>query len=120
MAKYRIYIYFLGIMFFYFIVRFIRIVFPNAPDFVRYHLTDLLFIPAMALFALIFARLIKRDKKLTIQPFLLFFQTSIIALYFEIYLPFYSPRAGEYTSDMIDVMMYFIGAILFLLLQKRL
>lgn len=120
MAKYRIYTYFFGIMFFYFIVRVVRIGFPNAPDFVRYHLTDLLFIPAMALFALIFARLIKRDKKLTIPPFLLFFQTSIIALYFEIYLPFYSSRASEYTSDIIDVMMYFVGAIVFLLLQKRL
>lgn len=120
MAKYSVYIYFCGIMFLYFIVRFIRIVFPNAPDFVRFHLTDLLFIPAMALFALIFIRIIKRNDKLKISPFLLFFQTGLIALYFEFYLPFYSPRATEYTSDMIDILMYFLGAILFLLLQKRL
>ena len=104
----------------YFIVRFIRIVFPESPDFIRYHLTDLLFIPAMSLFALIFGRFIKNDNTLKISPVLLFIQTSLVALYFEVYLPYYSPRASEYTSDFVDVIMYGIGALLFLILQKRL
>lgn len=74
----------------------------------------------MALVGLIFGRFIKREPRLKIAPVLLFFQTSIVALYFELYLPFYSPRSTEYTSDLIDVLMYFIGAILFLIVQKRL
>lgn len=107
-------------MIFYFIVRFIRIVFPEAPNFIRFHLTDILFIPAMALFALIFGRFIKNDQTLKISPVLLFFQASLIALYFELYLPYYSARASEYTSDLWDVVMYFMGAFLFLFIQKRL
>ena len=103
----------------YFIVRIIRVTLPNAPDFIRYHLTDLFFVPAMGLFGLILVRLIKRDATLQISPLLLFFQTFLIALYFEWYLPFYSPRHTEYTSDLMDVLMYFIGAVLFLILQKR-
>ena len=120
MVKYRVYTYFVITMILYFIVRFVRIVFPNSPDFARYYLTDILFVPAMALFALIFGRLIKNDSTLKISPILLLFQTIVIAFYFELYLPYYSSRALEYTSDGWDVLMYFIGAGLFLLLQKRL
>lgn len=107
-------------MFLYFIVRFVRIVFPEAPDFIRFYLTDVLFVPAMALFALIFGRLIKNDQTLKISTLLLFVQTSLIAFYFELYLPFYSSRSAEYTSDLWDVLMYFIGAIIFVIIQKRL
>lgn len=120
MVKYRIYTYFVATMILYFIVRFVRITFPNAPDFVLYYLTDILFVPAMALFALMFGRLIKNDPTLKISPLLLLFQTVVIALYFEFYLPYYSSRAAEYTSDIWDVLMYFIGAGIFLLIQKRL
>jgi len=74
----------------------------------------------MALFALIVGRFIKRDSTLKVPPFLLFFQTGLISLYFELYLPYYSSRSTEYTSDLMDVLMYFIGAFLFLILQKRL
>jgi hypothetical protein len=104
----------------YFIVRFIRIISPEAPDFIRFYLTDILFIPAMALFGLIFGRFIKNDYTIKISPLLLLFQTILITFYFEYYLPFYSSRASEYTSDLWDVLMYFIGAVLFLLLQRRL
>lgn len=120
MVKYRVYTYFVVTMILYFIVRFVRIVFPDSPDFIRYYLTDILFVPAMALFALIFARFFKNDPALKISPLLLLFQTVVIAFYFEYYLPNYSVRAVEYTSDLLDVVMYFIGAGLFLLLQKRL
>ena len=106
-------------MTFYFMIRFIRFEFPTAPDFIRFHLTDLLFVPAMALFALIAVRLVKNDLSLKITPLLVFFQTVIISIYFELYLPYYSPRANEYTSDFIDIIMYFSGALLFLVLQKR-
>lgn len=120
MVKYRIYGYFIVTMILYFIVRFIRILFPEAPSFIRFYLTDVMFVPAMALFGLIFVRFIKNDHTLKISPILLFFQTILIALYFELYLPYYSSRALQYTSDLWDVLMYFVGAIIFLFLQKRL
>lgn len=74
----------------------------------------------MALFALMIGRWLKRDPTLKVSTSVVLLQTGIISVYFEWYLPYHSARSIEYTSDWLDVLMYFVGAILFLLIQKRL
>ncbi|MDG1657784.1 MAG: hypothetical protein P8M19_02240 [Crocinitomicaceae bacterium] len=80
-------------------------------------MTDLLFVPAMASVSLFFVRIIKRDHKILIGPLLLLVQTVLISFYFEWYLPNFDQNSHWYTSDMKDVIYYFIGAILYFGLQ---
>lgn len=120
MAKFKAHINFVFIMLLYLIARYLRVGLDDAPDFIRYHFTDLLFIPAMGLFALIFVRFIKRDRTITIPWFYVLIQVVLVSLYFEWYLPNYSAKGLEwYTPDMIDVSMYFLGGGFFLLIQRK-
>ncbi len=88
------------------------------PVFFEFYFTDLLFVPAMCLFSLVFLRLLKRNPSLTIPWHYVLFQTLLISLYFEWYLPVTCTNAPCYVSDMSDVICYFTGAGLFLLLQN--
>lgn len=119
MVRFRAHIYLTAIMLLYFVIRYLRVNVDNPSDFLRYHLTDLLFVPAMGFFALILIRIIKRDKTITISPLLVFIQVVLVSVYFEWYLPNYSPKRFEwYTSDLVDVAMYFLGGVIFLALQR--
>ncbi|MFT6923902.1 MAG: hypothetical protein ACJA1C_002922 [Crocinitomicaceae bacterium] len=97
----------------YFLVRYIRIDVDSPAHFVEFYLTDLLFVPAMSLFALIFVRLLKRDATIKISPLLIFIQVVLVSLYFEVYLP----KITTYVSDPVDVLMYVLGGFIFLLIQ---
>ena len=114
MVKFRPHIYFVAIMLFYFLVRYIRIDVDSPASFVEFYLTDLLFVLAMSLFALIFVRLLKRDATIKISPLLVFIQVALVSIYFEVYLP----KITSYVSDPIDVLMYVLGGFIFLLLQR--
>lgn len=118
MDKYRPHLVFIGLMSAYFLVRYIRSTF-RTPDFIHYYLTDLLFVPAMATIALIVVRLLKRNPRIVIDARLVFLQTALISVYFEWYLPTYSSKANWYTGDLWDVLTYFCGAILFIMLQRK-
>jgi hypothetical protein len=48
--------------------------------------------------------------------FSIFSLTTFYAIYFEIYLPKVEPR---YTGDVLDVVMYVAGSLLFYFLQFR-
>ena len=118
MARYRPHIIFAGIMLFYFLVRWYR---PMSESiFIKHYLTDLLFVPAMCLFALIFLRLIRRDNSLLIPISFVILQTIFVSIYFEWYLPTYHGRPGWYTADWLDILMYFLGAVLFTFIQRKL
>lgn len=103
----------------YFIVRFLRINSPELPTFIRFYLTDLLFIPTMGFFALIFVRILKRDVTIKITAPSLFIQVLLVSIYFEWYLPNYSSTSHWYTSDFIDVLMYVFGGFIFLWMQRK-
>lgn len=118
MAKYKPHFWFIGLMSFYFFVRYIRVNVEGMPDFIRFYLTDLIFVPTMCCFALIFVRILKRDTTITISPVLVLMQTLFVSIYFEWYLPTYKGRIGWYTSDPWDIVMYFCGAFLFLVIQR--
>lgn len=85
------------------------------PLLVNNYLNDLLCIP-LVLGALIFIiRKIKHDPKFKLPLGFIFILSSYYAVFFEYYLPKINSR---YTSDWIDVVLYFLGGILFYLFQR--
>lgn len=118
MGNKKAFVYFIGVMTIYFLIRYLRTAI-SLPDFFRFHFTDLLFVPAMALFALIILRFIKKDEKLTIPFWTIFLQVVLVSFYFEFYLPNYQSHVHPYTSDPFDVLMYFVGGGMFVLLQRE-
>ncbi|MCM4159718.1 hypothetical protein DHB64_07405 [Antarcticibacterium sp. W02-3] len=57
-----------------------------------------------------------RDRRIRLSLFSILSLTAMYALYFEVYLPKVEPR---YTADVMDVMMYTAGSLLFYFLQHR-
>ena len=116
MAKFRPHIAFVSIMFSYIIIRFVRSHY-DVNEFVQGHLTDLLFVPAMFCFTLIIMRWFKKDEHFLIAPWMLIVQTGLIAYYFEFYLPENGREGHIHISDWLDVLMYGIGCLVYLILQ---
>lgn len=115
MGKFYYHSWFGLLMALYVFARLIRWKYPDAFPLFSSYFTDVLFVPAMCCFALIFTRMIKRDPNLKVKWHIVVFVTVLISYYFEFYLPF--QPANVYISDSFDVVCYFIGAILFLILQ---
>lgn len=99
----------------YFLVRWMLVF--GETGLLRWYLTDLLFVPAMCAFGLIAVRMIRRDWSLHLAWWHVLVQVVLVSFYFEFYLPKNHP---QYTADWWDVVMYFLGGIIFLLVQKRL
>ena len=118
MAKFKPHFWFLGIMIVYFFIRYLRLNVEGLPAFIKFYATDVLFVPAMTCFALIFTRILKRNNKLLIPIYMIFIQTAVISVYFEWYLPTFKSKPGWYTSDWVDVIMYFLGAIAYIAIQQ--
>ncbi len=119
MANKKVLLWFLSFMLVYFLVRGGKMYIPNIPDFFKYHLTDLLFVPTTALLGLLGVRVLKRDNTLTISLGLVSALIVLVSFYFEWYLPTYKQHIHPYTSDRVDVLMYCLGGLLFLCLQKK-
>lgn len=85
------------------------------PLVVNNYLNDLLCIP-LVLGALTFIiRKLKRDPRFTLPFGFIFILSSYYGVFFEYYLPKINSR---YTSDWIDIVLYFLGGILFYLFQR--
>ena len=85
------------------------------PLLVNNYLNDLLCIP-LVLGALTFIiRKLKHDHLFKLPLGFIFILSSYYAVFFEYYLPRTNIR---YTSDWIDVVLYFIGGMLFYLFQR--
>lgn len=117
MVKYRAHIAFAALMCLYFLTRFLRSTIEHLPDFVRFHLTDLLFVPAMSLFALIILRFTRRNPSLMIHWLSIAVQVVIVSIYFEWYLPRHSPKGHIHIADPVDCLMYILGGVLFVVFQ---
>jgi hypothetical protein len=59
--------------------------------------------------------LVKKDKAIRLNLFSIFSLVAMYSIYFEYYLPQQSHR---YTGDVLDVVCYICGGIVFYLLQK--
>ncbi len=108
---------FLGFSLLYFIARVIRWSYPESFLLFSGYFTDLLFVPTMCSFALIFTRIIKRNQSIQISWYWIFILTAIVSYYFEYYLPF--QPGNLYVSDPWDILCYGFGAIIFILIQSR-
>lgn len=102
----------------YLSTRYLRLYVGGLPSFISFHFTDLLFIPMQLTVCLIVLRFLKRKSVLTIPVALVFINTILMSILFEWYLPVYNESIYQ-TTDITDVLMYFIGAFLFLFIQRR-
>lgn len=85
------------------------------PLLVNNYLNDLLCIPLVLGTLTFIIRKIKHDPKFKLPLGFIFILSSYYAIYFEYYLPKINSR---YTSDWIDIVLYFLGGILFYLFQR--
>ena len=83
--------------------------------FLKNHLNDVLFIPIVLIICLAFVRLIKRSPKLLLDMYIVWLMTIFYSILFEFIAPFYFTHS---IADVIDVIMYAIGALIFLLIQR--
>lgn len=88
----------------------------NSPEWVFSYVNDFLVIPIIGLVCLHVVWFIKRDFSLRLNIFSIFSLVFFYSIYFEYYLPMTS---SAYIGDLGDVVCYFMGGIVFYLLQKR-
>lgn len=87
----------------------------DSPDWIFYHLNDFLLIPIVALLGLHAAWLINKDTRIRLSFFTIFSLVVLFSVVFEYYLP---KQSHQYTADVCDVIAYFLGGVVFLILQK--
>lgn len=84
--------------------------------FVKNYLADLVCMPLVFFLIKWIISKIKAFKKWKKLPlFAILFVTGYWSVYFEYYLP---SKSVQYTGDIRDVVMYFLGAILFIIIQE--
>src|SRR5690606_25329576 len=110
----RVYIFSL-IWFRLFLLNFLLLHTFRLPQFLSSYLNDLLFMQLLLRICLFPLRRFGKKKQLKISLFSCLSLAALYSIYFEIYLPKVTQR---YTADPVDALLYFIGAIVFYLLQK--
>ncbi len=85
------------------------------PTFFSSYLNDLLCMPIVLSVCLFIIRKISKRKDLKISLFSAFSLATLYSIYFEWYLPEVTTR---YTQDVVDVLLYFGGALIFWLVQR--
>ena len=83
-------------------------------SFLANHFSDLICMPVVLIICLEMVRFVKRKKTIYLHLIHVFGLCLFYAIFFEWYLPLTSSR---YTADYRDVLMYFIGGLLFCSLQ---
>ncbi|MFV8281690.1 hypothetical protein ACNKXS_09105 [Christiangramia marina] len=84
------------------------------PEWTTSYLNDFLCMPIILTICLKMAHYLTKDRSIKISIAQALVLTCFYAIYFELILPQFVDR---YTADLVDVLLYFIGATLFLLLQ---
>lgn len=87
------------------------------PSWVYSYINDFLCMPIVLALCLAVLRSLKKKKNLYIPIGIVLGLTSYFSLYFEWLMPQVNAR---YTGDLIDICLYFAGAILYFKFQKRL
>lgn len=85
------------------------------PTWVAYYMNDLLCMPIVLYICRYAVRWLKSDKNLNLTVFSIISLTVFYSIYFEVYLPKVNIR---YTADIFDVVMYFLGAAFFYLIEN--
>lgn len=87
------------------------------PFWTYFYVNDFLCMPIVLSISLAALRYIKKAETIYVPVSIILIMTGYYALYFEWLMPKINTR---YTGDIIDVALYFIGALLFYVFQKRL
>jgi len=89
----------------------------SLPNSLAFYLNDLLCMPIVLSLCLAAVRWLKKDGHIYIPWVAIILITLYYSFHFEWLLPKFMSR---YTADLIDVGLYFVGALLFYVFQKRL
>ena len=87
------------------------------PSLIDNYVNDFLCLPIVLGGILFVIRWLKKDINYQFPFAFIFFMASYYSFYFEYYLPKHNPR---YTTDLIDVLAYFSGALTFFFYKKYL
>ncbi len=87
------------------------------PNWISFYVNDFLCMPIVLSSCLAIVRIIKKNETLYVPLTVVLGLTIYFSIYFEWLMPLLNTR---YTTDVIDILLYFLGAILFYKLQKRL
>jgi glycopeptide antibiotics resistance protein len=77
----------------------------------------MLAIPVMLIPAVFFMRLAYKNPKLRLSKVKVFFACAYVAISFELLIPLYN---DYYKADWLDVVMYFLGGGIFVMLNRDL
>lgn len=103
------------LLFVYILTKGLRYLELSNSDFVNHYLTDLVCIPLILYTIKWIVKGLRLYKDLQSIPLIAVLGVTIYwSLYFEFYLP---RKSAQYVGDLLDVLMYFIGALFFLLIQ---
>ncbi|OBX24430.1 MULTISPECIES: hypothetical protein [Bizionia] len=87
------------------------------PNWIYFYLNDFLCMPIVLSLCLAIIRRLKKANNLYVPLLVVLGLTTYFVVYFEWFMPQISTR---YTADIIDVGLYYLGAMLFFNVQKRL
>lgn len=87
------------------------------PQWILFYATDLLCMPIVLTICLLVVQQVKGERSLRLPLPPVLSLALFYSIFFEIYLP---PSHPRYTADPLDVLMYFMGALIFFFLQKPL
>ena len=86
------------------------------PKIIHNYLNDFLIIPIVLFACLLFLRWTRNDKNFTLSLAIIIYVCFMYSILFEFVFPKYLTR---YTSDFIDVLLYFLSGIVFFILQNK-
>lgn len=87
------------------------------PNWISFYVNDFLCMPIVLSLCLALIRRIKNSETLYVPLTVVLALTTYFSLYFEWFMPQINTR---YTTDFIDIILYFLGAGLFFYFQKKL
>lgn len=88
----------------------------SLPRLLNNYLNDFLIIPIVLYLCLLFLRWSRNDANFVLKLPIILYVCALYAFIFEYLLP---KQLVRYTSDPIDALLYFIGGLVFYLLQNK-
>ena len=86
------------------------------PKLIRFYANDFLIIPIVLYISLFVIQKLKGNDKIQLSFLNIIYLCTLYSVIFEYWLPKFHPR---YTTDFIDVALYFLSGVLFYFLQKE-
>ena len=86
------------------------------PKIIHNYLNDFLIIPIVLFICSIVLRWTRNDKDFTLSLAIIIYMCFMYSILFEFIFPKYLTR---YTSDFVDVLLYFLSGIIFYILQNK-